>query len=156
MAWTLRGPHAGFSSGTPWQPLRTDSLEANVEAQDADSTSLLNAYRRLIHLRAAHPALATGTLLPLAASDDGVAAYLRRDGARAVLVLVNLRDTPVARVTVQSTGAVLPTGRYVLRDLLGAVPAAPLTVQPDGSVKGYVPGATLAPLSAAVFDLTRR
>ena len=55
MAWSLEGPHAGFTRGVPWQRLGGDSLSANVAAQEADPGSLLALYRRLIHLRAAHP-----------------------------------------------------------------------------------------------------
>ncbi len=73
MQWS-RAPAAGFSRGTPWEPLQPDSLTANVEAQTADTGSLLNLYRRLIHLRAANRALGTGELVPLVASDRAVAA----------------------------------------------------------------------------------
>ncbi|TMI75953.1 MAG: alpha-amylase, partial [Bacillati bacterium ANGP1] len=55
MQWS-RGPGAGFTRGTPWESLQPDSLTANVAAQDGDPNSLLNSYRRLIHLRAEHPA----------------------------------------------------------------------------------------------------
>ena len=44
MQWS-RAPSAGFTRGTPWEPLQPDLLTANVEAQDADPASLLNLYR---------------------------------------------------------------------------------------------------------------
>ncbi len=89
MHWS-RGPAAGFTRGVPWEPLQPDSMTANVEAMEADAGSLLNHYRSLIHLRAANPALAGGELVPLTTSNDAVAAFLRRDGGRVVLVLANL------------------------------------------------------------------
>ncbi len=95
MHWA-RGPAAGFTRGVPWEPLQPDSLTANVEAQERDPGSLLNLHRRLIHLRAANPALATGELVPLTASSDAVAAYLRREGGRAVLVVANLGAAPLS------------------------------------------------------------
>ena len=48
---------AGFSNGTPWEPINDDFPIVNVNAQAGDPTSLLEHYRALIQLRNAHPAL---------------------------------------------------------------------------------------------------
>src|SRR5437879_8461365 len=56
MQWVL-APAAGFTSGKPWEALQPDSFTANVAVEDRDTTSLLNRYRRLIHLREANAAL---------------------------------------------------------------------------------------------------
>jgi glycosidase len=152
MHWT-RGPAAGFTRGTAWEPLQPDSLTANVEAQERDANSLLNLHRRLIHLRAEHPALATGELVPLTASSDAVAAYLRREGGRAVLVVANLGAAPLARVTLASADGALPAGRYTARSLLGGPGGAALNVGVNGRVAGYVPLGTLAPMSSHVLEL---
>src|SRR5437667_7141004 len=66
MQWSS-GPAAGFSRGLAWEPLQPDSLTANVEAEDRDSTSLLTLYRRLIHLRASNAAIGMGDLISLEA-----------------------------------------------------------------------------------------
>lgn len=153
MQWTA-GPSAGFTRGLPWEPLQPDSLTANVQAQDADAGSLLNHYRALVHLRTSNPALGAGELVPLTASTDAVAAYLRRDGARVALVLVNLGATPAAGVTISSADRVLPAGRYSPATLLGGSTAAALRVGADGRVRGWVPVPTLAPMSSHIFDLT--
>jgi alpha-amylase len=152
MQWSA-APHGGFTTGTPWEALQPDSATVTVAAQEGDPNSLLNLYRRLIHLRAANPALAAGELVPLTASSGQVAAYLRREGRRAVLVVANLGATPVSGVALASEGAVLRAGRYAPRSLLGAAVAAPLRVDADGRVRGYVPVATLEPLQARIFDL---
>jgi len=152
MQWSA-APHDGFTTGTPWEALQPDSATVTVAAQENDPGSLLNLYRRLIHLRAANPALAAGELVPLTASNAQVAAYLRREGRRAVLVVANLGATPVSGVTLASEGAVLRAGRYAPRSLLGTAAAAPLRVGADGRVQGYVPVATLGPLQARVFEL---
>lgn len=156
MAWTLEGPHVGFTTGIPWQPLADDSLRTNVAAQAPDSGSLLALYRRLIHLRAAHPALAAGTLIPLTPSHDAVAAYLRREEDRAAMVVVNLGETPVAGLTLTSAAAALPAGTFAPRDALRGDRAAPLRVGPDGQVGGYVPFPVLPPRTAWVLDLVPR
>ncbi|MEO8336420.1 MAG: alpha-amylase family glycosyl hydrolase, partial [bacterium] len=63
MHWT-RTKAAGFTTGAPWEPLQPDSMTANVAAQTNDRTSMLNLYRRLIHLRGSNAALAVGELIP--------------------------------------------------------------------------------------------
>ncbi len=58
MQWNA-DENAGFSAagGSLWLPVNADYPNRNVEAQRADSTSLLNFYRRLITLRRQMPAL---------------------------------------------------------------------------------------------------
>ena len=155
MHWR-RARAAGFTTGKAWQPLQPDSLTANVEAQDADPASLLNLYRRLIHLRAQNPALASGQIIPLSASSDAVAAYLRREGARAVLVVVNLRKTPLRGVSVSSPESAMPAGEYKLASLLGGQSGARLQVNEAGRIDGFIPVPTLAGMRAYVFDLAPR
>jgi alpha-amylase len=152
MQWSP-GPGAGFTEGLAWEPLQPDSLTANVEVQETDAHSLLSLYRRLIRLRAQHPALGAGQLLPLTASADPVAAYLRREGDRAVLVVVNLGAAPLSGVKLSSEGRVLPPGRYEPRGRLGGPPGAPLVVGRSGRIEGYVVRETLGPLASHVFNL---
>jgi len=154
MHWS-RGAAAGFTRGLPWEPLQPDSLTANVAAQDRDANSLLNLYRRLIHLRSAQSALAVGELVPLDASSEAVAAYVRRDGRHAVLVVANLGTGTLNGITVASSANALPAGQYTLRSLLGGASASPLRVGSDGRIAGYVPVPILAPMTCYVFDLTR-
>ncbi len=155
MHWS-RGPAAGFTRGTPWESLQPDSLTANVEAQETDPGSLLNHYRRLIHLRGVTPALGSGALIPLVASNPAVAAFLRREGDRAVLVVANLDTVALAAVTLSSAERVLPVGRIRPKALLGGPSAATLPVGPDGRIRNYVPLRSLAPLTSYLFELVDR
>ncbi|MGH7699569.1 MAG: alpha-amylase family glycosyl hydrolase [Gemmatimonadales bacterium] len=152
MHWT-RGPAAGFTRGTAWEPLHPDSFTANVETQEADAHSLLNLYRRLIRLRAEHPTLGAGELVALSASHDAVAAYVRRDGARAVMVIANLGTARLAGVSLASEGGVLPPGRYAATSLLDGRQAEPLVLGSDGRVRDYVPAPTLEPMESYVIEL---
>jgi alpha-amylase len=154
MHWT-RGPAAGFTRGAAWEPLQPDSMTANVEAQESDPNSLLSLHRRLIHLRAANAALGGGELVPLRASSDAVAAYVRRDGDRAVLVVANLGTTPLTGVTIASTDRVIPTGRYALTSLLGGPAAASLRVGGNGRIERYVAFRSLGPMEFHVLQLAR-
>ena len=149
MQWT-RGRAAGFTTGVPWEPLQPDSMTANVEMQEADPGGLLNTHRRLIHLRASHPALGAGELLPLTASTNAVAAYIRRAGERAVLVIANLGQTPLTGVTVSSNSAVLPAGRYRSGEPLGE-----LVIRSDGRIQQWVPVRSLARGAFLVLEITK-
>ena len=131
-------------------------MTTSVALEDADPGSLLNLYRRLIHLRRQSEALATGTLVALAANNPHVAAYLRRSGTHAALVVANLGATPAAGVSIGSGRVALPPGSYKPNNLLGGRSAAPLSVGRDGRIKDYVPAATIGSRESLVLDLIRR
>jgi glycosidase len=153
MHWT-RGRAAGFTAGLPWEPLQPDSFRANVEVMDGDPASLLNHYRRLIHLRAEEAALGRGGFARLDAGTDGVAAWVRRDGSQAAIVVANLGAEVRAGVALRGAAGTLPAGRYSVTDALGGGRAASLTVSTDGAFRGWVPLRSLAPLEAYVLRLT--
>jgi alpha-amylase len=169
MAWTRAGPHAGFTTGTPWQPLAADSLQANVEAQRDDPRSLHSLYRRLIAMRAAVPALAEGTLLPVRTNGPESLVYIRRAGDAAVLVVVNLDEMPITGLRLSAPAGTLAPGSYALRDLItegdrvrwdgggppgGGVRGATLTVGADGSFTDFAPIQSMPRKSVLVFSLT--
>jgi alpha-amylase len=155
MHWT-RGKTAGFTAGTPWESLQPDSLTANVALEDADRASLLNLYRRLIHLRASNPAIGSGELVPLVARRDAAAAYLRRTRNRTVLVVANLGSSSLSALALQSRERLLPPGLYTLKDLLGTTRALPLRIRADGRIRAYAPLTSIAPMESHVFELSRR
>ena len=154
MHWTA-GRAAGFTTGAAWEPLQPDSATANVAVQNADRGSLLNHYRRLIHLRGSNRALGAGDFLALESSDPSVAAFLRRDGSRAVLVVANLATSARTGVTISSGDGVLGAARYSTRDLLGAAATAPLDVGADGRLRAFTPVASLDARRTYVIELTR-
>jgi alpha-glucosidase len=84
--------NAGFSRQPPWLPVPESSRKKNVAVEDKDPGSLLNLYRRLTALRRSTPALLEGEYRALLESDPNVLAYLRRDGADAVVVALNMSD----------------------------------------------------------------
>ncbi len=151
------GSGVGFTTGTPWEAPQPDAATTNVAVEDADPGSLLNLYRRLIHLRKQNEALATGKLVPLSSGSSKVAAYLRRAGDHAVLVVANLGSTSAADVTIGSGQRAVPAGRYTPRTLLGGRhgPLPELQVGGDGQIRDYRPG-TIGPRETLVLDLTRR
>jgi glycosidase len=153
MQWDV-GAGAGFTKGKPWERMGNDSAGIAVSLQEDDPTSLLSLYRRLIHLRSTKPALAQGQLIPLTASDGAVSAYVRRDGDRVAVVIVNLSDSALQNVSLTSAANALPAGGCTMRSLLGGANAAPMQVGNDGRLHDYVPLPTLAPLEGYLFELS--
>jgi alpha-glucosidase len=92
MQWDA-SPQAGFTAGTPWLPVADDYTQVNVAAQRDDPASLLSLTRRLIALRRAAPALATGSYTPLPAEGDLIA-YLREGPGGRYLIALNLGHQP--------------------------------------------------------------
>ena len=146
---------AGSAVSTPWESFQANYREDNVAAQDADPASLLNLYRRLIHLHTEHPALAHGSFTPLKASNPAVAAFLRQTDDERVLVVLNFGKAAVDGATLELAAGGLAPGTYQLEPLLGDQPGAELTVGAGGSVAGYAPLATLAPQTGYIFKLTQ-
>jgi len=93
MQWDAT-PYAGFSNVEPWLPVHSDSARRNVESQRRDAGSILNLYRALIALRAAHPALSRGEQRTLPAPHD-VFAFERALGGERFVVALNFGDAPV-------------------------------------------------------------
>ena len=154
MQWRPRSG-VGFTTGTPWEAPQPDSLTASVAVEDADPGSLLNRYRRLIHLRRENGALATGSLVPLSATSAQVVAFLRRASDHAVLVVANLGSAPVSGVSINSTAGALAPGGYDARNLLGGPDGAVLHLGDDGRIAGYVPVAAIGARESLVLDLVR-
>ena len=154
MHWS-RSPAAGFTRGTPWEPLAADSFSANVEVLENDSASLLNLHRKLIHLRTSNAALGDGEFVPLQANAPGALAYLRRKGSEAVLVVANLTDQPLNNVALSGENATLPAARYTARALLGAAGGGQLRVSGNGRISKWVPVRRLAPFEAHIIQLSR-
>lgn len=84
------GPATGFTTGTPWQVGREESVGFTVAEQSGDPDSVLAFHRELIALRRAHPALTRGSMVLLAPGNRDWFGYLRGSGGETWLVEVNL------------------------------------------------------------------
>ncbi|MEL6270828.1 MAG: alpha-amylase family glycosyl hydrolase [Chloroflexota bacterium] len=92
MQWD-NSPYAGFSTVETWLPVTSDYPTRNVKAQQADDTSLLSLYRRLIWQRKQSPALSVGSYEPLD-SPPGTFVFLRQYEDETKLVALNFSDRP--------------------------------------------------------------
>ena len=152
MQWSNE-PRVGFTTGTPWEAPQTDWSVTNVQAQDGNAGSLLNHYRRLIHLRSGHPALGTGGLDVGTASDGAVAVFVRRSPGETILIAVNFGPGAISQVsaTMDKGSGVFPMGRFVR-----IYEDASNTCSPEGSIVSGSSAALgqIAPYGLCVFRLT--
>jgi alpha-glucosidase len=68
MQWSP-GPHAGFTTGTPWLPVGNDYPQRNVDSERADPRSLLMLYCRLLEMRRTQPSLLSRAYAPVFIND---------------------------------------------------------------------------------------
>ena len=93
MPWAADAENLGFGSGKPWLPTGEAHRALAVDRQAEDDASLLNFTRRVLRLRNAHPALRSGSMTIVEASDAIFAFERELDGQRALCVF-NLSDAP--------------------------------------------------------------
>lgn len=94
MQWT-DGPQAGFTTGSPWINLNDDYQQRNVATQEQDESSLLNHYKKLIHLRNERAALRTGEYKPVISSTQQLFSFTRTLDDDQMMVIVNLDESSV-------------------------------------------------------------
>lgn len=112
MVWDA-SPHGGFTTGTPWLPVKPPQLARNVAAQAEDPASVLQFYRRMLRFRKGSPALMAGRTrffdLP-----EPVLGFSRIVEGAEVLCLFNLSATPVAVQVHNAEGLIGPAEAAVL------------------------------------------
>jgi maltose alpha-D-glucosyltransferase/alpha-amylase len=131
MQWT-GDRNAGFSRAVPaklYSPVVMDPIwgyEAiNVEAQQGDSSSLLNWMRNLIALRKLFRVFGRGALKFLHPSNRKVLAYIREEGDEVVLCVANLsRFAQPAQLDLSEYDGMVPV------EMLGYVEFPGITKQP--------------------------
>ena len=143
---------AGFTTGMPWEELAGEVETVNVATQSADANSLLNHYRALIRLRAAHPALRAGDMALVNSDSRKVYAALRYGEGETILIVANLSEDAVSEYALSLSSGPL-AGVASAQMLLGeGSPAAP-KINVTGGFDAYAPLPTLPPKSAVVIAL---
>jgi alpha-glucosidase len=92
--WDSKKPNAGFTSGTPWLPVSGDHAQAAFDTQSGEDGSVLAHYRKVLHARAASPALLSGSLKFLE-SGHAILAFERGADTERRLCVFNFSGTPV-------------------------------------------------------------
>jgi alpha-glucosidase len=124
MAWEAGAPHAGFTAGRPWLPVKPPQAARAVDGQEADPGSVLAAYRRTLAFRQERQELRRGTAAFLDLPEP-VLGLLRRHEEVATLCLFNLGPDSV---TIDLDPGLRPLGP----GLAQAVELGRVTLEPFG------------------------
>jgi oligo-1,6-glucosidase len=81
--------NSGFTTGTPWIKLNPNYSTLNAAAQEKDTNSVLNYFRKMIKLRKDNPVLIYGKYQLIEAADPRIYAYTRTLGNEQFLVILN-------------------------------------------------------------------
>ncbi len=103
--------NGGFTTGTPWLPVKAPQLARNVASQTGVAGSVLETYREMLAFRRAHAVLRTGAtrFFDLA---EPVLAFTRGEGKEGMTCLFNLSPEPVT-VAARGLGAALGPAQAV-------------------------------------------
>ncbi|HMN15141.1 MAG TPA: alpha-amylase family glycosyl hydrolase [Bellilinea sp.] len=153
MPWSSEA-NGGFSTGTPWEPLRPAWEQVNAATLSADEASLLNWYRRLIRLRNDNPALRTGAYLPVKSNCPTVYATLRVLGKDALLTLANLNKFNADGCTLSIDASPL-RGEYKVEALWGTAQFPAVTFDDTGAFKDLLAAPSLASAETLVVKLIK-
>ncbi len=138
MQWSS-SQYAGFSDVSPWIMPDNQYTSVNVSSEANNPTSLLSHYRQLISLRNTYPALRTGELFLLTASNQGLFACLRTSADEAVLAVINLTGSPIRDYQLSLRSSALPQGEYYPVSLLDETSINTLAVLENGRIVDYMP-----------------
>jgi alpha-glucosidase len=93
MVWEEDAPNAGFSTGTPWLPVKPPQAARAVDGQEARNDSVLHSYRASLAFRKSHPALSEGATSFLDLPEPILGLRRSLDG-RTLTCLFNLSERP--------------------------------------------------------------
>jgi len=115
MAWDPDAPHAGFSDGAPWLPVRPPQAARAVAAREAEPGSILQHYRAVLAFRKSQAALMAGRTAFLDLPDP-ILAFRRGTGAAALTCVFNLGPEPATFRVAGAQDIVGPTAGAELVD----------------------------------------
>jgi alpha-glucosidase len=85
--------NGGFTTGTPWLPVATNSNYVNATLEEKDPKSMYSWYKRLLKLRHENAAFRDGDYIPLKSGNPKVLAFGRKTkGGSTALVILNMSD----------------------------------------------------------------
>jgi len=128
--------NAGFTTGSPWRSVNGNYTYLNVEDEETDSSSLLQWYKRLIHVRNGSPALRRGSHEPLGSSDWPVLGFVRTHEQQTVLCMTNTASYSISDITLTGSADSLVPGDYTLVNLLDTSDTLDITVSPSYEISG--------------------
>jgi len=152
MQWTDQ-KGAGFTTGTPWEPINSSYILINAAKQTGQSNSLLEYYRKLIQLRDTHSALRVGKTFVADSSSNKLWAYLRASQDESMLIVINLSNQPVTDTQLDLAAGPL-AGKYTATSLLDSSTINALQTNKSGGFDAYKPLADIPAYGVIVIQLT--
>ena len=95
MVWAADAPNAGFSTGSPWLPVKAPQAQRAVSGQERQNDSPLHRYRETLAFRRSQPALKGADFAFLDVAEPCLA-LARGSSEGALLCLFNLSDTAMS------------------------------------------------------------
>ena len=117
--------NAGFTYGVPWLKVNSNYAFLNAAAQEKDTTSCLNYFRKLTKLRKENLTLVYGKYTLLDKNNADVYAYTRELNGKKILVVLNFKNV----AAVVNTGVDISKAKILLTNY-SAVAA-------DGKLRPY-------------------
>ncbi|HWB28705.1 MAG TPA: alpha-glucosidase [Chitinophagaceae bacterium] len=100
--------NAGFTTGTPWIKVNSNYSAINAAAEEADSNSCLNYFRKLTKLRKDNLVLVYGSYALLDRNNPSVYAYTREmDGVKMLVVLNFTKDNAMVHTGIAGNATVM-------------------------------------------------
>ncbi len=119
MQWST-GSYAGFTTGFPWRPLNTNYAQYNVATLKADSNSIWNHYRKLIHFRNQYEAVHSGAYKNIISTQNEVLIAHRYVKGQNVYVLVNTSSNAFESVQFTISREDNQNGNFQLKDVMSS------------------------------------
>jgi oligo-1,6-glucosidase len=106
-------PNAGFTTGAPWIKVNPNYTTVNAAAQEKDSNSVLNYFRKVVKLRKDNPVLVYGKYTLLDRDNPDVYAYTRELNGKKFLILLNFKSKPAsANIGIDTSKTKIILGNY--------------------------------------------
>ena len=150
--------NAGFTSGTPWHALNSNTAQYNVSVMQGDEHSLWSHYRDWIQLRKSTPALTQGRYKGLGSSVNSLFPFLRiaAEEGDTVLFIHNLSAQNQSGFSVNSISSTVSPGEYDLINVLDQTTLGTLTVNSGGGFSTAFDSLTLPPFGSVGMRLQVR
>jgi hypothetical protein len=152
MQWNT-GPNAGFSTATPWRAVGSNFMSNNVATMSEQPSSLLNHYKRLVHLRNQHDALRRGVYLPAQNSAVACLSYARRYGQDVKVVVHNL-GLNSAQPSISLAASTLTPGTYYVNDLYSETNLGTINIDENGGFADWQPDVALSGNATWILDFS--
>lgn len=132
--------NAGFTTGNPWRAPHGGYPRFNVEREAEDPTSLLNWYKKIIHLRNQNKPLQLGTYEGVPTNQSKVFAFLRSYEGEDILVIHNTGTSVIQNLEIDLSNTSMGSGALNIENLLAEGEMLSVNLNADKKFDGLLIG----------------